>query len=231
MNYVNFMRKLEGREPQHEQTTNSTTSGARPLDLQSIIEFARGLRYPISGLEARPEVPDHRADIFWAGYNGRPSFRATMGLYSGNPSCFYWAGRAYQQQHGDTHSQQQDTVPAETPRGNGGSDWTTSSDHFLWDAIDNVNFNEIRAMVRRYERLAMGSPSTSPQPREEPEGSISAYLNEYAYIRRVAQPLRSTIGPEESGVQGVRDERESSERSAEDTGESFIRSLERGEGW
>ena len=221
MNYVNFMRKLEGKEP-HEQTTNSTTSGARPLDLQGIIEFARGLGYPSRSLEARPEVPtDHRADIFWAGYNRWPSFRATMGLYSGNPSHFYWAGRHYQQQQGDTHSQQQDTVPVETPRGNGRSDWVANGDYV------DLNLNEIRAMVRRYERLAMGSPAPSPQPREEPEGDGRPVFNTATGEFGFARTLRSPLDSEESRVQSVCDEREGSERSAEDTWEYGRHCMER----
>jgi hypothetical protein len=224
MNYVNFMRKIEGKEPHHDQqATNSTTSGARPLDLQGIIEFTRGLGYSSCDLEARPEVPDHRADIFWAGYNGWTCVSATMGLYSDNPPTFYWAGREYQQQHGDTHSQQQDTVPAETSRGDGGSDWVVNG--------DDVNLDEIRAIIRSIELFSMGSPSTSPLSRAEPSGCRSARYDSNGDVRRVEQPLRSTLGPEESGVQGVRDERESSERSREDARESFRRSLERGEGW
>jgi hypothetical protein len=225
MNYVNFMRKLEGKEPQHEQqTTNSTTSGARPLDLQGIIEFARGLGYSECNLEARPEIPtDHRVDLFWAGYNGYPSFRSAMGMYSRNSSCFYWVGYRYQQQQGDTHSQQQDAVPVETPRGNGGSDWIVNG--------DDVNLDEIRAITRRLERLTMGSPSTSSQPRAEPEGGVDWRVELYADQREYERTLRSTLGPEGFGVSSVRDERESSERSAEDTERSNRYRMERSTGW
>jgi hypothetical protein len=224
MNYVNFMRKIEGKEPQHEQqTTNSTTSGPRPLDLQGIIEFTRGNGYPDDNLEARQGVPDNRADMFWAGYDGNHSFRAAMGLYSGTRALFYWAGRQYQYQQGDTHSQQQDPVPVETPRGDGGSDWVVNG--------DNVNLDEIRTIIRRIELFSMGSPPPSPQPRAEPEGPIQNGDRVSVRVRSYGGVLRSTLDPEESGVQGLPYERESGERSSEDTREYVRRGLERSEGW
>jgi hypothetical protein len=223
MNYVNFMRKLEGKEPKHEQTTNSETSGARSLDMQGIIEFTRGYGYPERDLEARQGFPDHRTDMFRAGYDGL-SFGTAVGLYSHTSPAFFWAGRAYyQQQQGDTHSQQQDTVPVETPATCVRSDWTTYG--------DNVSLDDIRAITRRLERLAMGGTSPSSQPRATPEGGISGRACYPAGYWIDEQPLRSTVSTEGSGVQGVRLERESSERSQEDTRESFRRSLERGEGW
>jgi hypothetical protein len=223
MNYVNFMRKLEGKEPQHD-ITDSTTSGARPLDLQGIIEFARGLGYPECDLAARPEVPtDHRADIFWAGYDGWPSYRATLGMYGDNPSCFFWAGWEYQQQQGNTHSQQQDRVPAETQGEYVRSDWVIDGDY--------VDLGEIRAINRRLERFAMGSPSPSPQPREEPEGGVLRGAYELTSCWFDEYPLCSTTRAEESGVSSICDERESSERSAEDTERSNRYRMERSTGW
>jgi hypothetical protein len=222
MNYVNFMRKIEGKEPQHDTGDNETT-GPRRLDLQGIIEFARGIGYPHSNLEARPEVPtDHRADAFWAGYDGNPSFSAALGMYGNGTSCFYWAGREYQQQQRDTHSQQQDAVPVETPRGDAGSDWVVNG--------DDVNLDEIRAIIRRIELFSMGSPSTSSQPRAAPEGGDSGVSGRADTRRYYGRSLRPTLDPEESRVQGVRDEWESGERSAEDTWEPYRRRLERGEG-
>jgi hypothetical protein len=223
MNYVDFMRKLEGKEPQHD-TGDSTTSGPRPLDLQGIIEFTRGNGYPHDNLEARPEVPDDRADIFWAGYDGNPSFSATMGMYRGNSSCFYWAGREYQRQQGDTHSQQQDSVPDEPEGEYVRSDWVVNGD-------DGVNLDEIRRIIRSLERYSVGRETPQAQPREEPEGLIQNGDRVSVSIRSDGRVLCSTIDTEESGVQGVRDEREGSERSAEDTWESDRRRLERGEGW
>jgi hypothetical protein len=224
MNYVNFMRKIEGKEPQHD-ITDSTTSGPRPLDLLGIIEFARGLGYSHGNLETRPEVPtDNRADVFWAGYDGNLSFSAAMGMYGRGASCFYWAGREYQRQQGNTHSQQQDSVPVEAPRGNGGSGWAVTGD-------DGVNLDELRTIIRRLELFSMGSPPPSPQPREEPEGGVYRGGWEPTYCWVDEQPLRPTLSAEESGVQGVCDERESGECSPEDTWEPNRRSVERGEGW
>tara|TARA_R110000796_G_scaffold34290_3_gene88710 strand:+ start:107 stop:796 length:690 start_codon:yes stop_codon:yes gene_type:complete len=228
MNYVNFMRKIEGKEPHHDQqAANSTTSGPRPLDLQGIIEFARGQGYPDHDLEARPEVPtNNRADFFWAGYDGL-TWSDALGLYSyGSYTnyCFYSAGRHYQREQGDTHSQQQDSVPVETPRGDGGSDWIVNG--------DDVNLDEIRAIIRRIEQFSyvMGRETPQAQPREEPEGVVLRGAEADAYIRSYDQLLRSTLDPEESGVQGVRDEREGGERSRENTQQYYRRSLERGTG-
>jgi hypothetical protein len=225
MNYVNFMRKLEGKEPQHD-TGDSTTSGPRPLDLQGIIEFARGLGYSHFDLEARPEVPtDNRADFFWAGYNGI-TWSAALGLYSyGSYSayCFLSAGRRYQREQGDTHSQQQDSVPYTTTEGYVRSGWIVNS--------DNVDLDEIRTIIRRIEPFSMGSPPASPQPREEPEGLIQNGDRVSVNIRSNGGALRSALSAEESGVQGVRNERSSRERSAEDTREYVRRGLERSEGW
>jgi hypothetical protein len=220
MNYVNFMRKLEGKEPQHD-TGDSTTSGPRPLDLQGIIEFTRGNGYPHDNLEARPEVPDDRADIFWAGYDGNPSFSATMGMYRGNSSCFYWAGREYQRQQGDTHSQQQDSVSSTTTEGYVRSDWVVNGD-------DGVNLDEIRRIIRSLELYSVGSPPPSPQPREEPEVGVYRGAWELTSCWVDEQPLRSPLDSEESRVQSVCNERSSRERSAEDTGQSSRYRMERG---
>ena len=217
MNYVNFMRKLEGKEP--HDTTDSTTSGPRPLDLQGIIEFTRGCGYSDDDLEARPEVPDDRAAIFWAGYDGL-TWGATMGLYLGNSSCFFWAGRQYQREQGNTHSQQQDSVPVETPRGNGGSDWAVTG--------DNVNLDEIRRIYERLERYSMGSPPPSSFARPELTGRYTSNACTDVLIGPDEQLLRSPLDSEESRVQSVRNERSSRERSPEDTGQSSRYRMERG---
>ena len=217
MDYVSFMRKIEGREP--NDTTNSTTEGSRPLDLQGIIEFARGLGYSNCNLEARPDVPDHRADMFWAGYDWF-DFDIEMGMHRDTPIAFFWSGRAYQQQQGDTHSEQQDTVPVESPAEPSGSNWIASRYH---GAI-------LRASLAS-RRAAVGGATPSAQPREEPEGGYTEYLSNYDQLRRDEQPLRSTISAEEGGVPSVRDEREGGERSGEDTVESLGSRMERGTGW
>jgi len=49
MNYIDFMRKVDGRE--QRDTTNHTTEGTRTLDVQGIVEFTRGLGYPLLNLE------------------------------------------------------------------------------------------------------------------------------------------------------------------------------------
>jgi hypothetical protein len=221
MNYVNFMRKLEGKEP--HDTTDSTTSGPRPLDLQGIIEFTRGCGYSDDDLEARPEVSDDRAAIFWAGYDGL-TWSATMGLYRGNSSCFLWAGRQYQREQGNTHSQQQDSVPVETPRGNGGSDWVVNGD-------DGVNLDEIRRIYERLARYSVGSPPSSPFTRSEFTGRYTSNACSDVYIRSDEQPLRSPLDSEESRVQSVCNERSSRERSAEDTGQSSRYRMERSQRW
>jgi hypothetical protein len=220
MNYVNFMRKLEGKEP--HDTSNSKASGARPLDLQGIIEFTRGLGYPSRSLEARPEFPDHRAGMFWAGYDAL-SLGTAMGLHSHTPTTFFWAGRAYQQQHGDTHSQQQDTVPVEAEGEYVRSDWVVNR--------DNVNLDEIRTIIRRLELFSMDNTPSPTQPRAEPEGGIDWRVELYADQREYEQPLRSPLDSEESRVQSVCDERSSRERSPEDTGQSSRYRMERSQRW
>ena len=231
MNYVNFMRKLEGKEPQHERTANHTTSGLRPLDLQGIVEFTREFGCPNDALEVRQEVPDHRADFFWAGYD-RLTWSAALGLYSYNTHgryFFFAAGRKYQQQQGDTHRQQQDTVPSESPAEHGESDGVASScdtatprrsagPHYEW----GVSYGG---------RPTVGGATPSAQPREELT-SLESIAAEYtALSREYDRLLRQTISPEAGGVPSVRDEREGSERSPEDTVESHLRGLERGTGW
>tara|TARA_R110000851_G_scaffold12862_6_gene44329 strand:- start:8735 stop:9388 length:654 start_codon:yes stop_codon:yes gene_type:complete len=217
MNYVNFMRKIEGKEP--HDTSNSKTSGARQLDLLGIIEFARGLGHSSGNLEARQGVPDHRADTFWAGYDGS-GYRYAMGLYGSSTTCFYWAGLRYQQQQGDTHRQQQDTVPVETSVGDGESSRPASGYYRgIWGT---VHFDEL---------FAMGRETSPPQSRPEPEGGVSGVFDHTDARRYYEQSLRSTISAEGSGVSSVCDEWESGERSAEDTWERNRRSLERSQRW
>ena len=222
MNYVNFMRKIEGREP--NGTTNSTTTGPRSLNLQGIIEFARGLGYTSHNLEARPEVPDFRADLFWTGYDGF-DFDTEVGMHRYTSTSFYWLGRAYKQQQWDAYSEQQDTVPVESPAEPSGSNWTASRDHF-WDA---VNWDAVNSASR--ERPTVGSATPSAQPREE-LASFESISDEWLGIQReINRSLREALDREEGGVPSVRDEREGGERSPENSIESYMRSLERGTGW
>jgi hypothetical protein len=218
MNYVNFMRKIEGKEP--HDTSNSKASGPRPLDLQGIIEFTRGNGYPDDNLEARQGVPDLRADMFWAGYDGNHSFRAAMGLYSGTRALFYWAGRNYQQQQGDTHSQQQDTVSSTTTEGYVRSDWVVNG--------DDVNLDEIRRIARYVEQFSVRYTPPPSFARSEPSRRYTSNACADVHIGSYGGALRSTLSAEGSGVSSVRDERSSRERSPEDTRQSSRYRMERG---
>ena len=226
MNFVNFMRKIEGIE--QNDTTNSTTTGPRSLNLQGIIEFVSGLGYSNCNLEARPYVPDHRADMFWAGYDG-VNLSTAMGMYRNTNTAFYWSGRAYQQQQGDTHSEQQDTVPVESPAEYAGSDriasrYNTATPrrsaglYYEWGTSDTG-------------RPTMGGATPSAQPREEPTRGQSIADEWLGIQREINRSLREALDREEGGVPSVRDEREGSERSPENSIESYMRSLERGTGW
>jgi len=166
--FIDFMRKVDGRK--QRETTNSTTQGPRSLNLQGIIEFATGLGYNPLGLEERPGVPDHRLELFWAGYN-RANHSPTMGMYGVNHSPFFFAGFIYQQQQRDTHSQQQDPVSPQVATRDGGSDGPPSSDHF-GDAVNLLSAN-YEWGVADSAQPTVGGATPSAQSRSEPEGAES----------------------------------------------------------
>ena len=167
MNFNSFMRKLDGVEDY--EAIDSKTTEARPLDMQGINDFARSIGSYLPNLEERQETTTRRINLFWAGYNRHPYSHA-LGMYGDDTPttrAFYHLGADYKRSEGDTHSQQQDSVPPTTTGWDAGPDWSPPT----CDDEPSYVFDELIGTIRRFEE-PVGYTPPSPLTREEPERSV-----------------------------------------------------------
>ena len=167
MNFNSFMRKLDGVEDY--EAIDSKTTEARPLDMQGINDFARSIGSYLPNLEERQETTTRRINLFWAGYNRHPYSHA-LGMYGDDTPttrAFYHLGADYKRSEGDTHSQQQDSVPPTTTGWDAGPDWSPPT----CDDEPSYVFDELIGTIRRFEE-PVGYTPPSPLTSEEPERSV-----------------------------------------------------------
>jgi len=189
MNFNSFMRKLDGVEDY--EFTDSKTTEARPLDMQGINEFIARRGDNLPHLEERSELSRGRVELFWAGYNG-DDYYSSLGVHRNDAythataSGFYWLGVGYKLSEGDTHSQQQDSVPPSATGELAGSGWTAPSFNGLspnasitLDELPTLDLDELNERLRHFNGLfsTVGSTTPSSLTREGPERSV-VYTND-----------------------------------------------------
>ena len=234
MNFKTFMQKLDGKQ---NETIDSATVATGTLDVQSIMRIARGLGYFLASMEERSDFPNGIQLAFDGGQRGFSC--DALGLYLQYPSYFRTeleiiqrAGEWYSQQsNGDTPSSVQEGVPVAPEQSYERADWAvTSGDipYVTWTEWAATEHQRFERENRDTERATVGSATSDTLSGPEPTGDDHRF--DAAQYRTHARGLRETLGEQESGVSGVRNERESRERSPEDTRESLRRSMERESG-
>ena len=208
MNYVKFMRQVDGRK-EHDGTTYCPPETAGTLDYDSIVRLAYSYGYSISDMESGPTVSREAVECFNAGYYDTD--RPEVGLHSILANNFYHTGREhYQQCERDSQSVQQDWVLRYLEGGYGRSDG---------DAASSYSTSH-EAYIRAVERFnaAMGSTSSTTRSGEEPtSGHARRPMYGFNTDEQTGRPvLRSAFDTEEGRVSGVRDERSGGELSEED---------------
>jgi len=209
MNFNQFMRKVDGREPQHEPT-NSTTPEAWTLNVQSILRIARGYGYAFNGLEERPEFPTGIVELFLGQQPGY--FEVGLHEYDSFPWEYYQCLHSVLESgHRYSHSQQQEELPVE-PR-ESQERYSQGTAPISNDAWSYVSYRDYRYTV--------GSATRDTQSRSEPN-SDELFRTAIETLRRLHHLglVRPASRREEGGVSGVRNEWTGGEYLSEDTGES-----------
>ena len=192
--------KIEGKETPDE-TTDSTTPEVGSLDVQGILEFARGNGCSLNRMEERPDFPLGVLAAWQRGINSRASMglHQFSGEYWNNLYSIYESGLRY------SRRQQQDELPEET----------TADAEPTGPVTDDV-LDRFITYTGRLTGTAVGGATRDTQSGPEPEGNeferSMQTLREYYY-----QNVRSTSRGEEGRVSGLRIERSGSEPEQEDT--------------
>lgn len=202
MNFNQFMRKIDGKEPLNE-TTDSSTLEAGAFDVQCILRIARRYGYLLRGLEERPEFPRGITLAWLRGISGD----STLGMYliSSYPPHYlsflqivFESGRRYSQ------GEQQEAIPP-SPR-------DTQGEYYSGPTTSNNRDPILRDFIR-----PVGSATGNTQPRSEPPSNTQQWT---ARDYLMGQLVCETSSGQDSGIQGLRGQREGSECFPEDSGES-----------
>tara|TARA_R110000850_G_scaffold48017_9_gene119550 strand:- start:341 stop:985 length:645 start_codon:yes stop_codon:yes gene_type:complete len=213
MDFKSFMRKLDGDSNEKAFDHSAETTGA--LDVQSVIRIVRGFGYSLWGMEEGSDFPYGVLASFRDGMDG-----VAMGLYIDCPRNYYtslrsiyYGGRRYAEQGGrNPQSSVQEGLPCPTSNPDGGTVGTST----IGDSRPHTDSDHALDAARTLRE--MGGETGDTFTREE---LVSNPFFSSA-IPHLSAPgwVCSTFDPEEVGVSSVRNERESGERSSEDTCES-----------
>ena len=80
MTFRGFMRKLDGKETQHEQSIDCTPEATRTLDVHGVLRAVRADGFGLHGMEERPEFPAWIEQAWRHGFDGYP-----LGVYGVTP--------------------------------------------------------------------------------------------------------------------------------------------------
>lgn len=216
MNFKTFMQKLDRKDD--GKTNSCSEKGAGGFDVSSIMRIARGFGYRLEGMEQLSVFPDGVCEAFQRGFNN-----SSMGMLVEYPNdglaYIYCTGLHYAKQiHRNTQGSVQEELSSSLESDYDEPEWAATNTYYGINAIPRVDGT-----------LTVGCTARNTLTGEGLTGSDQsrASLEYFADQRR----LRQTIGSEEGGISGVRDERESGERSEEDTRELYASGVERLTRW